>query len=289
MSCEVTFRPPPPDRRPVFDLIDRVLFEVYAYFPKNVHRYQSAGESTQELAPFGKRGAGSVERIRTTIEEFSVKVEMWSLRASIDAGQRSVGMKVRFGFLALLLAAGLLLSGGLAKADTLQVTFDTSFPFNTIPIEMVSGSFLWNVGAQTISNISISSSGSYSFLPVLDFSEFAPPGNLEGFPVGSILILNFRGSNGGPDFQFDYLEHGGLDIPPSGPGTYAGDFFLVGGGLAVTPAMTGEVIVTEAVSTPEPQAFWLLALGATGLLIAVARRKFLDCTRIVARAGFASL
>jgi len=192
-------------------------------------------------------------------------------------------MKAKLAILFLLLWAGL------AKADTLQVTFDSSFPFNTTPIEMVSGSFLWDVGSQTISNISISSSGSYSFLPVLDFSEFAQPGNAYGFPVGSILVLNFRGSNGGPDFQFDYLEHGGLDIPPSGPGTFAGEFFLVGGGLAVTPAMTGEVIVTEAVATPEPPVLWLLGLGLMGLLIAATRRRSLDATRIASRAGFDSI
>jgi len=177
-------------------------------------------------------------------------------------------MKAKLGILLLLLSAGL------AKADTLQVNFDTSFPFNTFPVETVSGSFLWDFGAQTLSNISITSSGAYSFLPVLDFSEFAQPGNSEGFPVGSILVLNFRGANGGPDFQFDYLEHGGLDIPPSGPGTYAGEFFLVGGGLGVTPAMSGEVIVTEAtVATPEPPVLWLLALGTIGLFIAWERHR----------------
>ena len=177
-------------------------------------------------------------------------------------------MKAKLGILLLLFSAGL------AKADTLQVTFDTSFPYNTIPLETVSGSFLWDIQAQAISSIIINSTGSFSFLPVLDFSEFAGPGNFYGYPVGSILILNFMGANGGPDFQFDYLEHGGLDIPPSGPGTYAGEFFLVGGGMGVTPAMTGEVIVTEApVATPEPPALWLLALGTIGLFIAWARRR----------------
>jgi hypothetical protein len=180
-------------------------------------------------------------------------------------------MKAKLGIFLLLFSAGL------AKADTLLVTFDTSFPYNTIPLESVSGSFLWDIGTQTLSDISITSSGPYSFLPVLDFSEFAQPGNLYGYPVGSILILNFLGSSGGPEFQFDSLEHGGLDIPPSGPGTYAGEFFLVGGGLGVTPAMTGEVIVTEApVATPEPPMLLLLALGTIGLFIAWARIAVFD-------------
>jgi len=43
--------------------------------------------------------------------------------------------------------------------------------------------------------------------------------------------------------------------------------------LGVTPAMTGEVIVTEApVATPEPPVLWLLALGTIGLFIAWARQ-----------------
>jgi hypothetical protein len=193
-------------------------------------------------------------------------------------------MKAKLGIFLLLFSAGL------AKADTLQVTFDTSFPFNTIPIETVSGSFLWDTSTQTFSNISISSSGSYSFQPEIDYAEFAQPGNFYNYPAGSILFLVFPGSNTGTGFQFDYLEHGGLDIPPSGPGTYTGEFFLVGGGLGVTPAMTGEVIVTEAVvATPEPPVLWLLALGTIGLFIAWARRRSSDSTPIASMAVFDSI
>ena len=73
-------------------------------------------------------------------------------------------MKAKLGILLLLFSAGL------AKADSLEVTFDTSFPYNTIPLETVSGSFLWDIQAQTISSIVINSTGSFSFLPMLDFS-----------------------------------------------------------------------------------------------------------------------
>jgi hypothetical protein len=150
-------------------------------------------------------------------------------------------------------------------ADTLQVTFTATI--DMIPTtETVSGSFLWNTQTEVLSNISLNSSGPYTFLPDVIAVNFAPAGNFYNYPVGSLVFLDFQDASHTINFQINYGDHAFLDPPLfPGPGVHHNVPFDIGGN-GNSPG-SGDVTVT---GVAEPASAILLCSGLAAL---VARRR----------------
>ncbi len=150
-------------------------------------------------------------------------------------------------------------------ADTLQVTF--SSVFDAPVIETVSGSFLWDTGAQTISDISINSTGPLTFLsePFLPIGFLVPSGS-DPRPAGSLQFLAFSDVTHTAFFKIDNNQHAQSDVLPPIPGTYPGHFFIF-----TVPATSGEVVVT---GVPEPGTLLMVSLGFLAMSLVVGRLKF---------------
>lgn len=175
-------------------------------------------------------------------------------------------MKKILGVLTLALVA-CLFSAVPSFADSLQVTFTATidvFPAG----ETVSGSFLWNTQTQVLSNISLTSSGPYTFLPVVILVDFAPAGNGYNYPAGSLILLDFQDATNTINFQINYSDHAFLDPPLfPGPGVHHNVPFDIGGpGIGNDPG-SGDVTVT---GVAEPASAILLCSGLAALF---ARRR----------------
>ena len=160
-----------------------------------------------------------------------------------------------------------LFGAGSSLADTLQVSFTATV--DVLPAtETVSGSFLWNTQTQTLSNISLSSSGPYTFLPVVVSADFAGPNFPNNYPEGSLIFLDFQDPTHTVNFQINYGDHAYFDPPLfPGPGVHSNVPFDIGGpGIGNDPG-SGQVIVT---GVAEPASAVLLCSGLAALL---ARRR----------------
>jgi hypothetical protein len=170
--------------------------------------------------------------------------------------------KMRKAFLFLVLCLTVV---GPCFADTLQVKF--SSVFDAPVVETISGSFLWDTGAQTISDISINSTGPFTFLPELAFPpEFLVPSGSDPRPAGSIQRLVFPDVTHTAFFKIDNNQHAFSDVLPPIPGTYPGHFFIF-----TVPATSGEVVVT---AVPEPGTLLMVSLGFLAMSLVVGRLKF---------------
>ena len=147
-------------------------------------------------------------------------------------------------------------------ADTLQVTFTATF--DLIPAsETVSGSFLWNTQTETLSNVSLTGSGPYTFLPVVITADFAGPNFQNNYPEGSLIFLDFQDASHTVNLQINYGDHAYLDPPLfPGPGVHDNVPFDIGN----IPGR-GTVTVT---GVAEPASAILLCSGLAALF---ARRR----------------
>jgi hypothetical protein len=178
-----------------------------------------------------------------------------------------------FVFFLLTLA---ILSCGQAFADTLQVDFTAQFSVQTKDDEIVSGSFLWDTVTGILSEATISSTGTYTFLPSIAAAGFAPLGNTYNYPVGSLTFFAFLNGTQTVVFQLNYGDHAFLDPPVvPDPGVYVHVPFDIGGsGVGRNVAGTGEIMVTE---TPELSSAALLFIGAAILLISLRKHRAHGC------------
>jgi hypothetical protein len=110
----------------------------------------------------------------------------------------------------------------------------------------------------------------FTFLPEIDFAKFALPGDPFNHPVGAILYLLFPDVTGTEVFTLDYTQHPPFDVPPSGPGIYAGLGFLGGVSTGVIAASSGSVVVTE---VPEPGTLLMASLGLLAILLVLSNKK----------------
>jgi hypothetical protein len=168
-----------------------------------------------------------------------------------------------------LVVLSFLFGAGPSFADTLQVTFTATidvFPAS----ETVSGSFLWNTQTEALSNVSLTSSGPYSFLPVVIEADFAPA-NFANYPQGSLIFLDFQDASHIINFQINYGDHAYLDPPLfPGPGVHHNVPFDIGGaGVGNIPG-SGDVTVT---GVAEPASALLLCSGLAALLVRRRLRK----------------
>ncbi len=130
--------------------------------------------------------------------------------------------------------------------STLRVSF-LAGAFGLMPNdETILGSFLWDTQTNTLSNVSITSYGPYTFLPGIQANFSPPPSN---YPPGSLIFFEFlavvAGGAGNVIFQMNYGDRGYTDPPiiPA-PGHYVNVPFDMGGpGLGHNYPGTGAVIV----------------------------------------------
>ena len=169
-------------------------------------------------------------------------------------------------------------------ADSLQVNFSATIPVSTIGETTVSGSFLWDTQTQLLSNISLTSSGPFTFLPIVQYIQFAGPnlGFVFGdccYPVGSLILLDFQDPTHTITFQINYNDHLFTDPPLfPGPGVHFNlpIFDICGVGIGCNPG-TGDVTVS---AVAEPGIALLLIFGVLVLGAAFALKHFNDnCNR----------
>ena len=149
-------------------------------------------------------------------------------------------------------------------ADTLQVNFTATiglFPAS----ETISGSFLWNTQTETLSSVSLSSSGPYTFLPVVIEAGFAPANFVNNYPQGSLLFLDFQDTSHTVNFQINYADHAYFDAPLfPGPGVHSNVPFDIGGAAIGNISGSGKATVTGVF---EPGSAVLLCSGLAALFL----------------------
>jgi len=146
-------------------------------------------------------------------------------------------------------------------ADSLQVNFSATvdvFPTS----ETVSGSFLWDTQTRLLSNMSLTSSGPFTFLPIVQSVQFAGPNFGNNYPEGSLIFLDFMDPTHTINFQINYSDHAYFDPPLfPGPGVHHNVPFDIGGvGIGNNPG-TGDVTVS---AVAEPGIALLLIFGVLG-------------------------